>query len=250
LIGRLLGMTPLGFFQVANDVAKMPVRALLRPAARVSFPTVARLQDDLSRVSDFYLRITANLLLVLLPTCWGLAVLSEEFVALVLGTKWANAAPVFAAISLFAPLRVITRLMQSALDGVGRPELGLLNMLTITLCVVPAIVIGVRWGIVGVAIAWCAGQLLALLVNLWRSLPALALPWRALCSAVMPGISSASLMCAALWLARLLLAEMLPLPILTGVLVSVGVLAYIGATLLLNRRVAMDVVRWMRSQTA
>jgi O-antigen/teichoic acid export membrane protein len=249
LIGRLLGITPLGFFQVASDVAKMPVRALLRPAARVSFPTVARLQDDLARVGHFYLRMTGSLLLVLLPVCWGLAALSEEFVALVLGAKWTNAAPVLAVISLFVPLRVITRLMQSALDGIGRPEVGLLNLLTISLCVVPAIVIGVRWGIIGVAIAWCAGQFLALLVNIWRSLPALALSWRLLFGAVGPGILSAVLMYAGVWLVRPLLAETLSLPVLTGVLVSVGMLAYVSATLLLNRRVAMDAVRWMRSQT-
>jgi O-antigen/teichoic acid export membrane protein len=193
--------------------------------------------------------MTGSLLLVLLPVCWGLAALSEEFVALVLGAKWTNAAPVLAVISLFVPLRVITRLMQSALDGIGRPEVGLLNLLTISLCVVPAIVIGVRWGIIGVAIAWCAGQFLALLVNIWRSLPALALSWRLLFGAVGPGILSAVLMYAGVWLVRPLLAETLSLPVLTGVLVSVGMLAYVSATLLLNRRVAMDAVRWMRSQT-
>ena len=221
---------------------------LLRPTAQISFSAMARLQDDLARVGRFYLRMTASLLLVLLPVCWGLAVLSEELVTLVLSAKWANAAPVVAVIALFVPLRVITRLMQSALDGVGRPEIGLLNLLTISLCVVPAILLGVRWGITGVAIAWCAGQLLALLVNLWRSLPALSLPWRALIGAIGPGISSATLMYAGVWLARRSLAETLSLPLLTGVLVIVGVLAYVGATLLLNRRVAMDTVRWIRSR--
>jgi len=250
LIGRLLGIAPLGLFEVANNIAKMPVRALLRPAAKISFSAMARLQDDLARVGRFYLRMTASLLLVLLPVCWGLAVLSEEFVTLVLGAKWTNAAPVVAVIALFVPLRVITRLMQSALDGVGRPEVGLLNLLTISFCVVPAILVGVRWGISGVAITWCAGQLLALLVNLWRSLPALSLPWSSLIGAIGPGISSATLMYAGVWLARRSLAETLSLPLLTGVLVIVGVLAYVGATLLLNRRVAMDTVRWIRSRDA
>ena len=113
-----------GLFQVADGIAKIPVRALLRPAAQISFPAVARLQDDPARVGRFYLRMTASLLLVLLPVCWGLAVLSEEFITLVLSAKWANAAPVVAVIALFVPLRVITWLMQSALDGVGRPEVG------------------------------------------------------------------------------------------------------------------------------
>ncbi len=250
LIGRLLGIAPLGVFQIANDVPKMPVRALLRPAARVSFPTVSRLQDDLASVRRFYLRITSSLLFVLLPACWGLAVVANEFVILVLGAKWAAAAPVLTIISLFIPLRAITRPLQSALDGIGRPDVGLANLLTISVCIVPAIIAGARWGLLGVAIGWSSGQLLAMLLNLRRSLPILGLGWPTLVGAVGPGLAAAALMSSGVWLARSMLDTSWPLPMQTGFLVTLGIVLYIAGTLLLNRQVAAEAVMWMRSRTA
>ena len=249
LIGRLLGISSLGLFQVATDVAKMPVRALLRPVARVSFPAVARLQGDLERVSDFYLHMTATLLLVLLPVCWGLAAIAEEFVALVLGTKWEDAAPVITAVSLFVPLRILNRLMQSALDGVGRPEISLRNTLTILLCVVPAIIIGVRWGIVGAAVAWSVSQLLALLINLYRSLPSVEISWGTLLGRIGPGILSAASMFVAVPLIRNLLPDELSLLAVTVLLIGSGVLIYAAATLLVNRKAMLDALRWIQTRS-
>ena len=249
LLGRLLGISPLGVFQVAGDVAKLPVRALLRPVARVSFPAMARLQDNLERVSDFYLRITAALLFILLPVCWGLAVISEEFVPLVLGAKWEAAAPVLTAISLFVPLRVLTRLMQSALEGVGRPEIALRNMFTITICVVPAMFVGVRWGIVGAAIAWSTAQFFSLLINLNRSLPVINLAWTSLLSRIGPGLVCAATMYIGVTFARSLLPDALSLLAVTGVLIGSGVVIYAGATLLINRQVVLDALRLVRTRS-
>jgi O-antigen/teichoic acid export membrane protein len=249
LIGRLLGISPLGLFQVANDVAKLPVRALLQPVARVSFPAMARLQGDLGRVSDFYLRITATLLFILLPVCWGLAVIAEEFVALVLGTKWEGAGPVLTAVSLFVPLRVLTRLMQSALEGIGRPEIALRNMLTITVCLVPAIVVGIRWGIVGAAIGWSVAQLPALCINLHRSLPVINISWGELLRRIGPGIVAAAAMYSGVWLARILLTDELPLLPATSILVGSGMLIYAGMTMLINRQVVKDALQWVRTRS-
>jgi Na+-driven multidrug efflux pump len=147
------------------------------------------------------------------------------------------------------PVRILNRLMQSALDGVGRPEISLRNPLTILLCVVPEIIIGVRWGIVGAAVAWSVSQLLALLINLYRSLPSVEISWGTLLGRIGPGILSAASMFVAVPLIRNLLPDVLSLLAVTVLLIGSGVLIYAAATLLVNRKAMLDALRWIQTRS-
>jgi O-antigen/teichoic acid export membrane protein len=60
----------------------------------VLFPAFARLQHDPRKIGEVWLRGTRIVAAVLIPALAGLAVVAADFVPVVLGSRWANAAVV------------------------------------------------------------------------------------------------------------------------------------------------------------
>lgn len=246
LVGRLLGVESLGAYSIAADLAKMPTRLLLRPISRVSFPTTARMQDEPERVRSMYLSMASAASLVFFPLLWGGSVLADDLVHFVLGMKWAASIPVIQIICLVIPLRLLSRLAQPMLDGMGRPDIGLRNLITTGVCLPPAIVLGVTWGLTGVASGWVLGHLVSTAVNLRRSLPVLRIDGRALATAVVPPALCAAAMCGlVLATSSAVVVELSQLARLI-VLIGVGAGSYGALILLFNRNAAFNALSLLR----
>src|SRR5665811_367590 len=109
------------------------------------------------------------------PVLWGLSSVADDFVMVLLGTKWLSATIVLQLITLIIPLQMTGPLVRPALLGIGRADLFLASLVTNAVCVPTAIAIGSLWGLTGVCFGWIAGFSLAYYLNLRRFLPALNL---------------------------------------------------------------------------
>ncbi len=246
LVGRLLGVEVLGAYSVAADLAKTPTRIFLRPVSRVSFPTTARMQDEPERVRSMYLSMASASSLIFFPLLWGGAVLADDLVRFVLGMKWTATVPVIQIVCLIIPLRVLSRLVQPVLDGMGRPDIGLRNLFTTGACLPPAIVLGATWGLTGVASGWVLAHLISTVVNLRRSLPLLRVTGRALVSTVLPPALCAAAMCALVFVAGATVAIELPQSTRLIALVGAGVGSYGALVLLFNRSAALTALNMLK----
>lgn len=206
LIGRLLGQEAVGLYSVGNELARLPVRLLLRALADVSFAGYARLQQR-RRARLYFLRFVEGVSLLFVPVLWLLALLADELVPLLFGAHWAGAAVVLRALALVLPLWALTRLLTPVLNGLGRADIPLYNQITAALLLTLAAVIGVRWGLAGVAWAISAAYALAALLNIRRGLRVLGLSWRWLVVALWPALCSAGLLVVTALLVGLVLAQ-------------------------------------------
>ena len=73
------------------------------------------------------------------------------------------------------PVRMIGQLMPPTLQGVGRADLSARNQVLVCAVMIAAFLVGVRWGIVGLSVAWLAAYPLAFVANLGFWLPVLGL---------------------------------------------------------------------------
>ena len=101
--------------------------------------------------------------LVTFPMMLGLLVVVEPFVLAVFGTEWTLMIPILQILCLVGMLQSIGGIVSSLYTSQGRADLELRVGLVINANLILGIVVGLRWGIVGVA----AGYAIASLINFY-----------------------------------------------------------------------------------
>jgi O-antigen/teichoic acid export membrane protein len=154
LIGRFLGTSPLGVYNKAYDVMLFPLVSVSRVLSRVMFPSFSIIQKEKQRVRDLYLRMTRTIALITFPMMLGLFVIVQPFVMTVFGSKWAEMIPVLRVLCLVGMSQSIGTLNGNLYLSQGCADLQFKVGLFVKANAILGIVIGLRWGILGVAICY------------------------------------------------------------------------------------------------
>ena len=164
LIGWYWGAAPLGLYSRAYNLLMLPVRQLSAPAGNVAIPAFSRLQDDPERFARYYLRALGLIIWITAPIFGFLFVAAKPVIALVLGAKWGEAAPVF-------QILVVSALGQLLLEStiwlfVSRGQSGRLLKLLLTIfpIIAGSFALGLPFGIKGVALC---GSLVLVTILPW-----------------------------------------------------------------------------------
>jgi PST family polysaccharide transporter len=160
LIGKLLGSGPLGLYTRAFNLMRLPVLTIARAIARPMFPTLTLIQDDPERVRGVYLRATGAVALATVPLCLGLVACAEPLVVGVFGPQWREAVPLARVLGIAGTLQGVTALAGSLYLSQGRPDLHLRLHLLQNAATVLGVVVGVRWGALGVAVGYTVASVL------------------------------------------------------------------------------------------
>ena len=56
-VGKMLGVTTLGFYQMAYLLSNLPATEITHVISRVTFPAYSKLQEDLSKIKEAYLKV-------------------------------------------------------------------------------------------------------------------------------------------------------------------------------------------------
>jgi O-antigen/teichoic acid export membrane protein len=185
LIGKYLGAASVGAYALAMNVILVPFSRLAAPLQQVFFPAFSQLIEQRERMADIWIRASRLVGLFSIPALVGLAIVAPDFVEVVLGPRWSEAAPV---IQILAVVGVIQSL--STLSGEVLLALGLANWLFRFMIVwfvasLVSFAIGLHWGVLGVATAFAVATILiepfrtylaarALRVSVWRFVRALS----------------------------------------------------------------------------
>ncbi len=235
IVGKLLGKEALGLYSVAYQLASMPMQRTAGILTRVALPAFSTIQADAETGGRQYLKAVRLVSLFLVPVLWGMASVAPDAIPLVLGEQWASAQLPLQLICLVIPLRMTSTLLTPALQGYGRVDLGFVMTMRFTVVMIAAFLVGSQWGIVGVALAWVLAWPVVYLVNLGRTLPVIGLQRRHLVRALGPSWGAGACMAVAVIGVDRILGATLAGPMGLVTLIGVGVVAYTGASLALNR---------------
>ena len=229
LVGKLLGSNALGLYARAFNLARFPVMSVSRVVVGVLFPSLALLHDDAARLRGVYLRTTAAVALVTVPVCLGLFAAATPFVIGVLGPQWREAIPLLRILSLTGLFQSMTVLATSLYLSQGRPDLLLRLTIVQRLTMIAAILVALRWGLVGIATAQLVSAALNAVPTLFFAGRLVDLPLRTVLAHLWR-VFLAGVLMAALVLAvdHLTSAELPPLGLLALEVVA-GAVAYWAA---------------------
>ncbi|HEY0941138.1 MAG TPA: lipopolysaccharide biosynthesis protein [Steroidobacter sp.] len=170
IIGKRLGAHDLGAFSTAKLLASLPLDKAMEVINQVSFPAFSAINDDIERVRASYgkaLRITA---IYAFPIFWGLAAVAPDVMYLLLGEKWLSAGLPAAILSLAMPARMLTSIGSPVLLALGRSDVSMRLLVQTFIIVGAGLLIGSRWGLLGVSIGWAVAIPVA---SIWATLIAL-----------------------------------------------------------------------------
>lgn len=234
IAGRHLDAHDLGIYTTAVFLTQIFVSKVVPPLNEVAFSAYARIQDVPGAAAAAFVKSVRVIFAAALPFYLGLAVTAEPLVLTVLGAKWAEAAPVVRLLALAMPMMTLQVLFSPVCDALGRPGVGVRNGAVGATVLTAGFLVGVHWGVEGLAIAWIAAYPLYLLASCRRSLPVIGARGRDVAAAIIPPALAAVLMAAGV----LALDRALPplaVPLRLVALVLAGAAIYPLALLLIAR---------------
>lgn len=166
LVGSVLGSKALGLYTIAYTLANLPSSHVNSLLNRVSFPALARIQTDLPRTRDAYLRLQRISSLVNAPLMGLMAAAAPIGLPLLLGAEWIPAVPLLQILCIVGLARSIAGTVGPLLLAQGRPDLGLRWAALVVVIQLPCLYAGVTFGgAVGVTLGFATSQLLLLWLN-------------------------------------------------------------------------------------
>lgn len=156
LVGRVLGSVALGFYERAYLLMLYPVTQVTATVARVMLSSLSRLQDDLPRMRAAYLRSVGAIAVVTAPLMLGLCAVTEPFVVVVFGPRWAPVIPVIRILSVVGSLQSVMSTVGYLYQARGRTRLCFVAGAANAVVIVLGIVVGVRLGSI-TTVAACYG---------------------------------------------------------------------------------------------
>jgi O-antigen/teichoic acid export membrane protein len=154
LIGHVLGSTPLGIYSKAYGLLMLPMGQINAPIGAVLIPGLSRLQQRPAEYRKLYFQALDTLSLVTVPLVVFSFFLARDVVLVILGPRWLPVAHVF---QLLAPAALVSAISFAPFwlcISSGRTRIQLNFALVSAPVCVGAFLVGIRWGIEGVAAAF------------------------------------------------------------------------------------------------
>lgn len=196
--GATMSATSVGLYAVALQVALMPHKKILPILRQVAFPAFSRLQDDKRKISWFVMKAQRLSFILTIPVFWGFAAIAHEAIPLVLGVKWESAGLPTAMILSIMPLRFCMELFAPALKAQRLLKHLIINSLIASIIMLIAFLLGSRYDVNGLALAWSLGFPLAFVLTTSRNLSVLSLSWAQLLHSIKGPVLSGAFMLAAI----------------------------------------------------
>jgi PST family polysaccharide transporter len=185
LIGKFLGSGPLGYYSLAYQLMLYPLTQVSSVIVRVLFPTLSQLQDDLGRFRSIYLEAVSAIAMVTFPMMLGLLAISHDFIVIVFGEKWLPMELVLKIFCVIGLLQSVGTTVGTIYMSTGKTALGFYVTLTFTPFIILAFLVGLYWGIEGVATAYACVSVLLFYVSLFLSFRVVGISFNSFASLLM-----------------------------------------------------------------
>lgn len=153
LIGRLLGLTVLGYYSLALHLVNFPRQKLSSIISQVTFPAFSKLQDYFSDIRNAYLKVIRYTSIISFPLLTGLLVLSPQFVRIVFSPKWSGMIVPMQILCIYGLCFSVTTFAGVVFNSTGHPQYSFrLSILTLFGTAV-AVLYGFNYGLIGIAAA-------------------------------------------------------------------------------------------------
>jgi lipopolysaccharide exporter len=202
-VGKLLGITALGFYQMAYHLSNAAATEISHVVSYVMFPVYSKIQHDMERFRRAYLEILQLVAFITVPVTAVIFLLAPDFTFLFLGEKWMPMVSAMQILAFAGLFRAIAATTGCVLFALGKPRVET-TLETVRLIILAALIYPatVKFGIAGTSIAVCLSIGLSLLGFLYSVKKIVQLGTGYLLKAVFYPIVSTVALILAIWLLK------------------------------------------------
>jgi O-antigen/teichoic acid export membrane protein len=245
LLGYFFGAADVGYYSVAQRLLGIVTDFIAGSTERAVVPLFSRIQDDRERVARGLAAAQGILTVIVLPAFIGLAAVAPSLIRVGVGAQWEPSILPTRILAFFSLAYCLGFYFGHVVTALGRPSLRLGVVLAQALAQIGLSLVGVIYGIPGVAAAMAATQIVFYGVELMvlRRLVGFSLA-AFLGEGVLPGVA-ALIMAAAVFGLEGVFAGMRPAAQLAGGIV-LGIVVYLGIISLFGRARVRELVELLK----
>lgn len=162
LVGKILGVVMLGFYQVAYKISNTPTTEITKLLSQVTFPAFSKLQDDLCKLKNAYLKVLKFTSFLIFPLTGAIFSLAKELVSIFLGDKWLPMVPPMQILVFAGLVRAIISTTGPLFYSVGKPKIDtkcqVIRFIVLAASIYPLVT---KLGLLGASIAVTASILIS-----------------------------------------------------------------------------------------
>ena len=216
-----LSPSHLALYERAYRFSNMPATHISQVIGQVSFPAYSKIQDDLPRLREAYLKVLKITALFSVPTAFLIFILGPDFVRLFLKEHLHPMIPVLQILALKGAMKSLGSSLGPLFRSIGKPQMALhLNFAQLIILIITIYPLTKYWGIAGTAMSTV---LIGILVNpffLFRSSQILQCSiWKILLPSLLPVIASFAMAAVIIWIKHFIFVE-------------IGIISFIGSVIL------------------
>lgn len=173
VIGKVLGMQPLGYYDKAYKLTSYPLSFLASIIGSVLQPYLAESQDRLPYIFRQWRKTAKILSLLGAPITVVLIVCAPEITTILYGTQWALSIPILQVLGISVYFQIVNNPTGAIFQSTNRTDLLFAHSLVSTALTVAGLTIGITLGNVtavswGIAIAYCLHTLSIAYFLVWK----------------------------------------------------------------------------------
>ncbi len=123
VVGKILGTTSLGFYQVAYKFSTLPISEITDVVNKVVFPVYTKFSEDKERLAKAFTKVTVSSSVMALILGTFIFVFTEQIIEVALGQNWLATVPVVKVLIFYGVLRTIFGNFAPLFLSLGRQDI-------------------------------------------------------------------------------------------------------------------------------
>jgi PST family polysaccharide transporter len=244
--GRRLGTAAVGDYSLAWTLATSPIEKVTMVLSDVTPSLFSAVQNDKPALRRYFLNLSEILCLVTFPASVGLALVSHDLVAVVLGAKWSGAAGPLAFLALYAGVRSVASLFGHLFNATRETRFAMWTSIVLAALLITGFIVGSHWGATGIAAAWLVVHPSFSVYAFTRVKRVLDLRGRDYLKALRLGLDGAAVMAVVLLAFQYFVAASWAPAVRLLASILLGGATYGGTTWLLHRTRLRQIIDWLK----
>jgi O-antigen/teichoic acid export membrane protein len=152
LIGKFIGVGELGIYDVFKRIVQQPIRLLSPVIQKVTYPLMAKVNEDKKRVTNMFIKVLELLNLIRFPIFVGIALIAPEITNLFLGSEWSEHVLVLQVLSFVFLFSTIQSFVGISILSSGKSNWNFYNNIALLPLNIVVILVGANYGILGISL--------------------------------------------------------------------------------------------------
>lgn len=169
IIGRYFSAQTLGYYTRANQFANLPSQNITGVVQRVSYPVLATLQEDTSKLKAVYQKLIKSTMFITFVLMLGMVAVAEPMILVLIGEQWQQSILYLQLLCFVGMLYPLHAMNLNMLQVQGRSALFLRLEVIKKLLAVPTIILGIFYGIELMIIGMIINSVIAYFLNSYWS---------------------------------------------------------------------------------